>query len=520
MQTELILDAAACEAVIFDMDGVLTDTTPLHVAAWKETFDAFLASRAEARGEEFEPFDPDRDYRRFVDGRPRHDGIRTFLGSRDIELPEGQPDDGPDEETISGLGNRKNASFRKRLASEGVTCFDDALALVRNLGKAGISLAVVSSSRNAGPVLQRAGIADLFDCLVDGTAVSEGGLRGKPAPDALLEAARLLEARPERSAIVEDAEAGVEAGRSGGFRWVVGVARSGNAGDLERAGADPVVADLSAIAVDERAERPIAALPSAQDRIGRIARRIGTRQPVVFLDFDGTLAPIVDDPDDAALPRRGRELLARLATHRTIAVVSGRDLDDLRKRVGVDGLFYAGSHGIRLAGPGGWTQELDEAGRFLPALDRAEAALADRLAGLAGVTLERKRFALAIHYRQAGDPVEARVRRAAEEVAEASGELRVASGRMVIELRPALDWGKREAIRRLLEVLELRGEKVFPIYIGDDLTDEDAFDAIRSDGLPIVVRGRDGTTRAWLALDDPPAVLRFLAELNERLLLS
>ncbi|HEM47422.1 MAG TPA: HAD family hydrolase, partial [Alphaproteobacteria bacterium] len=201
----LAIDPDACDAVVFDMDGVLTHTARIHARAWKETFDALLAARSESEGGELEPFDIEDDYRRYVDGKPRYEGVRSFLSARGIELAEGEPDDPPDRQTVRGLGNRKNERFLALLRDEGAKCWEDGVALVRALRDAKVRTGVFSASRNAREVLRSAGITDLFEVRVDGVVAAETGLAGKPAPDVPVEAARRLDAAPERCAIVEDA---------------------------------------------------------------------------------------------------------------------------------------------------------------------------------------------------------------------------------------------------------------------------------------------------------------------------
>lgn len=235
------------DAVLFDLDGVLTDTARLHAAAWKQMFDEYLAERAERTGEPFRPFDTGADYVRYVDGKPRFDGVRDFLEGRGIALPEGSADDPPTRETVCGLGNRKNDLVNATLASEGVEAYPGSVALVRNLREQGMKTAVVTSSSNCDTVLAAAGIADLFDARVDGSDLGELGLAGKPAPDAFLEAARRLGVDAKRAVVVEDAISGVQAGSAGGFGMVIGVARKDNAQALTENGADVVVNDLSEI---------------------------------------------------------------------------------------------------------------------------------------------------------------------------------------------------------------------------------------------------------------------------------
>lgn len=235
---------AGCAAVIFDLDGVVTDTASVHAAAWKTVFDDLLRERAGAEGTLFTPFDADRDYRRYVDGKDRYDGVAAFLRARAITLPWGTPDDPPEAETVCGVGNRKNDAFLRRIEQDGVEPYPSTIALLRALRQAGVPRALFSASRNARPVLRAAGAEDLFDAIVDGRAAEAQGLPGKPDPAILLAAAARICAQPERTAVVEDAIAGVQAGRAGGFGLVIGVDRAGDPDALRDAGADIVVADL------------------------------------------------------------------------------------------------------------------------------------------------------------------------------------------------------------------------------------------------------------------------------------
>jgi len=240
----LELDRRHYDAALFDLDGVLTDTARVHAAAWKRLFDDFLRERADSSDEPFREFDIERDYLVYVDGKPRFDGVRSFLASREIELPEGGEEDSPEQQSVRGLGLRKDGFVKEVMHREGVTAYPTSAALVRRLREQGFKTAVVSSSHNCAAALESAGISDLFDTRVDGVVTDEMGLPGKPAPDAFLEAARQLGVAPERTIVVEDAISGVEAGRAGGFGLVIGVARKGDASQLARHGADHVVADL------------------------------------------------------------------------------------------------------------------------------------------------------------------------------------------------------------------------------------------------------------------------------------
>ena len=235
----------AVRACLFDLDGVLTQTAKVHAVAWKEAFDGYLRQRAERTGDDFVPFDAIADYDSFVDGKPRADGTRSFLQSRQIDLPEGDADDPPDAETVQGVGNRKNDIVLRRIRDDGVQAYDGSVAYVRAARDAGLGRAVVSSSTNCRDVLVAADIEDLFEQRIDGVVAQERQLRGKPAPDTFLAGAEALGVPAAQAAVFEDALAGVEAGRAGGFGFVIGVDRVGQSEALREHGADLVVTDLA-----------------------------------------------------------------------------------------------------------------------------------------------------------------------------------------------------------------------------------------------------------------------------------
>jgi beta-phosphoglucomutase family hydrolase len=232
------------DAVLFDLDGVITDTASLHAACWKQMFDDYLQTRATQRGEVFRPFDIATDYRLYVDGKPRFDGVRDFLTSRGIQLPEGTPDDPADVETVHGLGNRKNDLVNRAIAEVGVEPYAGTVQFIHQLRRNGFKIAVVTSSQNCRAVLKAAKLDDVFKVRVDGHTIEAERLAGKPAPDTFLMAARLLRVEPKRTVVVEDAISGVEAGSNGNFGLVIGVARKGNAEELKRHGAHLAVEDL------------------------------------------------------------------------------------------------------------------------------------------------------------------------------------------------------------------------------------------------------------------------------------
>ncbi len=508
-----VIDVRRYDAVIFDMDGVVTDTASIHASAWAEVFDRFLSTRPTGSDENCAPFS-DVDYEEFVDGKPRYDGVSDFLTARSISLPRGRPSDSEDTATVCGLGNRKDELFLGRIASGGVPVFAATVSLVRELRAAGVRTAVFSASRNAAQVLDAAGIGDLFAVRIDGLVAEQLELPGKPDPATLVLAATRLGAEPERTVVVEDAEAGVAAGRRGGFGLVIGIDRAHDHPDkLLSSGADVIVGD----AADVRVRSGFRRMSEVADGLAcwpSIADAVAGESVAVVLDFDGTLSEIVDDPAAAAPVEGIRKTVARLAACCPVAILSGRDLADLRARVGVEGIWYAGSHGFELVAPDGATHVHPGGPQAERALGQAADDLTDRLAVIPGTLIEHKRFAVAVHHRHVAPEAAATVVGTVHEMAFRYG-LRVTSGRKVTELRPAEDWDKGRA---LAWILELVAHRAIPIYLGDDLTDEDAFDAIDIAGVPIVVRHDetgDRRTAARFAVDGPARAADFLNRLAD-----
>jgi alpha,alpha-trehalase len=492
------------EAAVFDLDGVVTRTERVHSRAWARLFRELFGARAPRAGEDRRPFEG-ADYIAHVDGRPRLAGIRTFLASRAISVPEGSAGDPPTAETVHGLGARKDVIFHQLLDEMGVEVDPEAVELIRRLRGAGVRVGMATSSRNAATLLSRARLEELFEARVDGIVSAELELRGKPAPDIFLECARRLgTSDPARAMVVEDASAGVAAGRAGGFGLVIGVDRAGNWLALREAGADWIVRDLGALTV--KGLRSLFAArehrrPNALVAWPEIEAALRGRSLAVFLDYDGTLSPIVSRPELAVLDEGTRETLRRLSERWPTAIISGRGREDVQRLAGIDSLWVAGSHGFDIGAPGGGAGGKEVAPEIEPEIHGAAADLADRTAAIPGVLVEDKRFSLAVHYRQVEEHHIPAVERAVDEVAAARSGLRKSYGKKVFQLEPALDWDKGRA---LLWLIEATGQqRSLPIYIGDDETDEAALAAIAARGLGVVVTEIPRPTAARYSLQDP-----------------
>jgi trehalose 6-phosphate phosphatase len=501
------------KAAILDMDGVITQTATLHAKAWKQMFDEFLEKH---QGKDYTPLDIHHDYRNYIDGKPRFDGVRSFLASRDIELPEGSPEDDPGKETVYGLGMRKNEIFLELLEKEGVQVYQDTEKMVRQWKEEGIKLAVISSSRNCKRIMEAAGLIGLFEVLVDGEVSKEKELKGKPEPDIFLEASEQLGVDPAEAIVVEDAISGVEAGKKGKFSLVVGMARHGEDQKLKKNGADVVVhkltelqKELNKMSSGKEAEE----LPKAMDELPAILEEIGSRTPVLFLDYDGTLSPIVKNPEDAILDDKTRDIIRKLAQEIPLAVISGRDRADVASKVGLENIIYAGSHGFDITGPGDLNMQYEGGQKAIPALNKAEKALQEKLGNIKGAQVERKKYAIAVHYRNVAEEEVDTVRRAVYDELDRHQSLKKGGGKKILELKPDIDWHKGRATRWLLDALDLEGRRHIPVFIGDDVTDEDALEAIADDGIGILVGSHGEKTTASYRLEDTDEVSLFLEKL-------
>jgi trehalose-phosphatase len=501
-------------AVIFDMDGVITKTATLHEKAWKRMFDAFL----KLRKMEAWPFSNE-DYLTYVDGKPRYDGVESFLKSRRIELPYGNPSDPPDEETICGLGNRKNQYFMEIMENEGVEVYEDTINQLIRWKQEGIKTAVISSSKNCEMMLEKAGVLHLFDARVDGEVSEQLGLKGKPAPDIFNEAALRIEANKNHTVVFEDAESGVQAGKAGGFKYVIGVKRKGNKKELLLHGADWALRNLYEIEItnDDTKTTFTQELPSALYERNHLFFRMGNKKPAIFFDYDGTLTPIVSQPEDAILDDEMRETVKKTATHFPVAIVSGRDTNDIKELVNLDELVYAGSHGYHIIGPDNLYLEHEEAQAILPLLDQLEKSLKMELKPqIKGSKIDRKKYAIAVHYRNVEDGDVKKLKEYVKETVANDNRLKLGKGKKVLEIKPSIDWHKGKAVHWLLDRLNLDNGNNIPIYFGDDVTDEDAFREIIDDGIGIIIGEHDHPTAAHYSLKDEKEVALFLSYLIEK----
>jgi trehalose 6-phosphate phosphatase len=512
------MNSTAFDACIFDLDGVVTFTASTHAQSWKRMFDHFLRTRSTDSGKPFVPFAVDHDYLTYVDGMPRIEGVKSFLASRGIELPEGTSEDPPGVETAWALGNRKNEVFEEVLDTEGVEVDEASVSFIRELLERGVRVAVASSSKNCLPILERAELTDLFEARVDGVVSEEIGLAGKPNPDIFLEVARRLGVEPGDSIVVEDAISGVKAARAGQFGLVIGIDRGGVAQGLRENGADLILEgfdgdsfDLVAAWFEYRHERR----PSALAEWTVFEEQLAGKHPALFLDYDGTLTPIVSRPELAVLTVEERRTLKRVAEAFPTAIISGRGRDVVERLVGLDELAFAGSHGFDIVGPGGVSIGHHVADWVEPVMSAVAKTLEKAVGGIEGALLEPKRFSVAVHYRLVSEDEIPRVEEAVDSVVFASERLKKAHGKKVFEIRPDIDWDKGKALLFLLEALGLDQDDVVPIYIGDDVTDEDAFAALVDRGIGILVSAAPRPTHASHWLQAPSEVYAFFEHLLE-----
>lgn len=529
------------KSVIFDLDGVVTKTARVHFQSWKLVFDEYLRLRQKRDNEPFREFTHEDDYLPFVDGKPRYKGVESFLESRGINIPFGDPSDSPDIETACGIGNKKNTYFCKALREEGAEIYPSTVEFIKHLRKAGVRIGVASSSKNCQEILQSVDSEDLFEVRVDGVVSEQLGLKGKPEADIFVKAANSLEAVPANSVIVEDATSGVQAGRRGGFGLVIGVARKNNIDELLDNGADVAVEDLARInpewieswfhktpglllqcwntpnQVLNTSGAPIEAtsltLNPSYFRSGKSVF-FAEKRLVLFLDYDGTLTPIVSRPELAVLSQEMKTVLGDLSERYTVALVSGRARHDVEKLAGLKGIFYAGSHGFDIRGPEISMVE-PRAKDVIPLIADIVSKLRENLGAIEGILIEEKKFSVAVHYRLVEDKNVGGIKNFVDGIVKNNNSLRLMCGKKVYEILPAIDWDKGKAVRWIMQALGVSWDNASIVYIGDDTTDEDAFRAIGTRGTGILVFDKPRESAACFRLSSPDEVKKLFEMILE-----
>lgn len=525
------------DAVIFDLDGVVTRTALVHGKAWKLTFEEYLHVREKRDGEAFREFSHEHDYLPYVDGKPRYKGVQSFLESRGIHIPFGDPSDPAGKETVCGIGNKKNLMFRDVLAKQGAEIYPSTIEFIKVLKKSGVRVGVASSSKNCQLILKTAHFEKMFETRVDGEVSAQLGLKGKPEGDIFVTAARNLGADPGKAIVVEDATSGVEAGRNGGFGLVLGIARQHNETQLLENGADIVVQDMADIDIEtierwfQRKPKPLfqnwdtqakainAELKKEKLLVNSYYSRgaqsvfVGGKKVIFFLDYDGTLTPIVERPELAVMSSDMRQVVTNLSKKHMIAIVSGRQREDVENLVKIPGLFYAGSHGFDIKGPE-FSLIQTKAQEVIPVVSKVIEQLKKELGTITGVLIEEKKFSVAVHYRLADEKKHlSKITRVVNAVIQNNKELRLMSGKKVFELLPNIEWNKGMAIRWIMEALKLSWSETSVIYIGDDVTDEYAFRTVRTRGTGILVSEKNKESAADFHLSSPREVKKLFEKL-------
>jgi len=506
------------KAAIFDLDGVITDTANTHAKAWKIMFDQYNEQRQKEGKEPYGTFTIENDYIQYIDGKPRYMGVKDFLSSRNIELPYGNPEDKSDIETVCGLGNMKNQIFLETVTNEGVEILEENVRKAKEWKKAGIRTAIVSSSKNCQMILQAVHLEDLFETRIDGLVSADKNYKGKPAPDIFVKAAENLGIDPSDALIVEDALAGVEAGRNGHFGLVIGIAKEKHEEEMKQHGADIVVENLAHLPANIVSLKIPDELDSALAHFEEIRQQYKDHDVYLFLDYDGTLTPIVEDYKAAFLSENMRYLIRSISKISPTSIITGRDLMDIRELVKLDELHYAGSHGFELIGPDGFVFENEEAKKSLKKIVKAADRIKEATSTIDGVKFERKKFALAVHYRQVSEHQQSKVKKIVYDILSQYPEIKPGKGKKVIELKPNFNWHKGKSLRKLLErIVKNTTNHPFIFYIGDDITDEDAFFEILDDGIGILVGDHGQKTFAGFHLKNVNEVKTFLEKLFEDL---
>ena len=505
------------DGFIFDLDGVVTDTQEQHASAWKKMFNQFLEERrSQSLPEEVLEDFRDSDYYEYLDGKPRKDGIKSFLVSRNIDLPYGESGDPEDAPTIEGLAKKKNRYYLELIDSEGVRIIHDTVDFIHHLREAHIPIALVSSSRNAHHILKKTGLESYFDAVVTPKEAEKKALKGKPSPDYFLEACKEIHKEPSSCAIVEDSLAGIEAGKSGGFQEVVGLDYHGNEDTLaalKERGADEAVSSLW----DLQIVHQVLPLPNILAHFDEVFTPEDELNYFLFLDFDGTLSPIVDVPSEAQALDELPEIIQKCTEHFRVCIITGRDSHVIMEKLRLNNVFYAACHGFEITSFPNFLYQVPEAKAAIPNLDQAEKKFAEEFSGIEGFVLERKKFGIALHYRMMKSPeAVSKLKDKVTKYVSSDSALKVREGEKVLEILPEVYWDKGMAMLKIYQVLGIHEKDLPPLYIGDGQTDEDAFREMETLGIPILASIGQRRSKAKYHLRGPVEVRDFLKKLLER----
>jgi alpha,alpha-trehalase len=508
------------QSVIFDMDGVITDTAKVHFKAWKQIFDEYLKSTADEKKIAFKPFTLD-DYIHYVDGMSRIDGVKCFLQSRHI-IGSSDKLSSEDQNLIQSLSTKKNEVFLELIKKEGVTVFPGTLALIKELKKNKIKIAAISSSKNCKEILTQGYVIQYFQAIVDGNALKECHLKGKPNPDIFLEAAKRLQADPAQSVVIEDALSGVIAGKAGHFGLVIGIDRQKKwQSQFKQKGADIVVNDLSEIDLDQIKKKLIQTPLLTTDNFNRIKKNLQDKRVIICSDFDGTLTPIVRRPELATLSNEVKDLLFQLHQHASVVIISGRELSDIETKVGINGLYYAGNHGFEIIGPEHFTTKFVMGSEYTDEIEQVYNELSNSLTSVENCIIENKKYSLSVHFRMVRESSIPEIKKNIEKIIVNHPRLIKYQGKKVFEIRPNINWNKGKALKFILEKLNYNPHDFTVIYLGDDVTDEDAFKEIKSEkGIGILISDTPRVTNASYRLAAPSDVEKFLKDLLAKVLQS
>ncbi len=482
------------------MDGVVTQTATLHFDAWKIILDEYVTNLDKKN----RLFSED-EYWSYLDGMPRKEGLSNFLKERKI---------GYHQDILEQLCDKKNELLHRMLFNQSVKYFSDTIQFIEFLLAHNYQIALISSSKNCIPILESAQIKHLFPIYVDGIISEELNLRGKPEPDIFLEAAKRLKLLPRECVIIEDALAGVKAGKKGGFGGVIALDRRNKLHhQFRQLGADYILPNLASAQnlfyFPTSRTAPLKTGTQALKSILRLSKL--NYQFVIFLDYDGTLTPIRERPSEAVLSNSMHYCLNHLSRHYPTVIMSGRELKNLQKLINIASLFYSGNHGFEFEGPQ-YSYEIGQG--FKEEIKEVYDSLYQCLFSIPDCFIENKTFSLSVHYRLVEKKYRHLIEKEIERIMVEHPHLKKHLGKKVYEIRPNINWNKGIASTSILNRFKAKNHKLIPIYIGDDVSDEDAFEAFKATGITIKVAEKLHHTKAHYYLDSPLEVQNFLTQLT------